>query len=320
MRPAYTDTLLTIICFTAILTGCSSTSGDEPALADAAASEDVGSSTAQDAGVDPVDAGSSDAAADAGPADTGAADAGFAGPTFTGDIFPLFAANGCTTTECHGSLFAEGGFAVILSDPALAFLDLIDRPSIRVAESIVEPGNPEQSVLFTHGRDENIPMGDLDAAGLALIEQWIVDGAPLGEAPLPLPTPQPPTCSYVDTNGWVRLPNACLPRCSIATRDAVAACQTVECQNAALDSDPSPPVPLDFGPRQDPLDCRFCVTQQTNVCSLEACPEQTLALIRCEGVVGGPCQAEAAQLSECFESEPAFDLCRQQIIPLCFRQ
>src|SRR5262245_38424997 len=42
--------------------------------------------------------------------------------------------------------------------------------------------------------------------------------------------------------GTPPLPSACLPRCTAATRDAYAACDTIQCQEDAQQADPTPAV------------------------------------------------------------------------------
>lgn len=282
-----------------------------------------------------VDGGSADAglsdvgAPDLGEAQDGAAppdaaveDAGGASPTFTTDVFPIFEAEGCTRVACHGSLRAQGGRALYLPDPITAFADMLGRRSVREPRAVVEPGQPDDSVLFTHGRDANLPAGDLTAEGLAVIEAWIRGGAPFGpDAIIPIRLP-PETCSLADRPGTPPLPPACLPRCSADTWSAIIACRAtrvpVACQARAISADPTPAVSLDFGPELGPLEltCGPCLDLQTETCLVELCRTEYLALIRCLDL-GGRCTTEQADLDRCRTDGPSFRACQAERDEAC---
>ncbi|CAN0570874.1 unnamed protein product, partial [Laminaria digitata] len=99
--------------------------------------------------------------------------------TFTEHVWPVFEASGCGRVECHGSLLVAGGSVLMLSSPDVAYLDL-QRAAVTSTRRLVVPGMPQASELFVHGRDANIPAGDLTSAGLETIEQWIALGAAKG--------------------------------------------------------------------------------------------------------------------------------------------
>lgn len=256
--------------------------------------------------------------AEVSPDVTAPADAGTAGPTFTTDVFPMMEASGCSRVGCHGSLRAQGGIAVYLPDALSAYADLFERPSIREPRLLVQPGVPEESVLFTHGRDANIPAGDLTMEGLALMEAWIRAGAPLGPEVAPPERPEPATCSLAELPGTPPLPSACMPRCAAETWQAVVDCRrdpdVAGCQARVLAADPTPAGTLDFGPElgTTPLTCDACLDFQTESCFVELCRAEYLTFARCRALDADPaaCQAEIRQVFACSSSTPAFRTCQ----------
>lgn len=280
-----------------------------------------GASTAADAGLADAEAAldaqvapDAEVAADVTPP----ADAGAPSPTFTADVFPMMEATGCSRVGCHGSLRAPGGLAVYLPDALSAYADLFERPSIREPRLLVQPGVPEESVLFTHGRDANIPAGDLTMEGLALMEAWIRAGAPLGPEVTPPERPEPATCSLAELPGTPPLPSACMPRCAAETWQAVVDCRrdpdVAGCQTRVLAADPTPAGTLDFGPElgTTPLSCGDCLDFQTESCFVELCRAQYLTFARCRALDADPaaCQAEIRQVFACSSSTPAFRTCQ----------
>lgn len=305
------------------LFGCSSTDQPEdqpdaavPADAQAAADASAPDAEPDDATVDPPDAGGEDASNE---------DAGATGPTFTGDVFPIIEGNTCSRVGCHGSIRAQGGLAAYLPDPYSAYFDLYERPSIREAKLLVQPGDPEASVLYTHGRDANIPAGDLTKEQLAVIGAWIEAGALLGpDVELPVP-PQPATCSVAEIPGTPPLPEACLPRCTRATWDEVIRCRTepdvLTCQETAIAADTSTVIDLDFGPELGtlPINCNDCLNVQTESCFMKLCQAEYLAFARCQFLDPRPtaCNAEANAVSTCANEDADFRPCRLEREALC---
>lgn len=318
----------------AALTACSSseatvldagrTPQDAAALADGSAAPADAGSTPLDTGVDPADAGEPvDGALDAGtPADAGTATTT---PTFTADIFPMFEAIGCSRVACHGSLRVQGGTVVYLPDAESAYADIFERPSIREAKLIVQPGQPLESVLYTHGRDANIPEGDLTQEDLDLIGAWITAGAPYGAEVTPAVRPQPATCSLADHPGTPPLPEACLPRCTAATWQGVVDCRSqpdvAACQGRVIAADTSTPSQIDFGPEVGalPLDCGSCLDLQTETCFVEHCAAPYLAALRCQFLDprANACRAELTAVQACARATPELRACQAARDQLC---
>jgi len=296
------------------------------------ASQDGGRSDAGDF----ADAGFGDAApADSGPSDTGTDDAGLAdtgaqdsGPampdvTFTEHVWPVFEASGCGRVECHGSLLVAGGSVLMLSSPEVAFLDL-QRAAVTSTRRLVVPGMPQASELFVHGRDANMPAGDLTLAGLQTIEQWIALGAARGpDVTVPVP-PEPSTCDIAGRPGHQPLPQACLPRCTAETRQATIDCRMASdpasCQAAVFAADPTPAASIAVGPDSVPLGCGFCLQWQTLSCSFEACPVEALASLRCPMIEpsSDDCAAVGAALSACLAASN-FSACQAPRDGACFQ-
>lgn len=321
----------------AVTLGCTSNERTDAGVP--SARPDAAASTVDDRGVAPPDGGEvahddasvADAVApdaepvDSGEADSGAGDAGATGPTFTADVFPMFEAIGCSRVACHGSIRAQGGAVVYLPDARTAYTDLFERPSIRGGNLLVRPGEPERSVLYIHGRDENIPVGDLTADGLALIGAWITAGAPFGDDVVLTPLPQHATCSLVDRPGSLPLPDACMPRCTAETWAGVADCRNqadvVACQGRVIAADTSTPTQLDFGPELGAMtvDCGTCLDLQTESCFLEHCLTDYLAATRCRILDQRPtaCTAEINQVRTCAAGSTAMRTCQATRDALC---
>lgn len=267
----------------------------------------------------PMDAGDPDRDAGEEPVDSGPTPGE---TTFTEHVWPVFEASGCGRVDCHGSLLVPGGSALMLSSPEVALLDL-RRDATTSPRRLVVPGAPEASELFVHGRDANIPAGDLTLAGLAVIEAWIASGAPEGP-PLTLPPPpEPNTCDIAGRAGHPPLPQACLPRCTAETRDATVACRTasdpVACQSAAFAADTTPSTVVSVGAEGVPLDCGFCLQWQSLSCFFDACPVETLALLRCPNVEASTdsCAGVTTRFNDCVAASGA-TACQRTRDAACF--
>lgn len=259
-----------------------------------------------DAGEDagqPEDAGQDDTGVeDAGIDDTGVEDAGAEDGgttiTFTGDVWPVMVEAGCNRMECHASPLLIGGAAVLLSDPDRAFRELTERVA-STGRRFVEPGAPTDSELYVHGRDANIPEGDLTEAGLEVFGQWILTGASAGPSAPPTSIPTPVGCDLTGSRGLPGLPDACLPRCTAATQQRTIECRDepnpAQCQAEAFAADPTSPMALVIGAEQFLLNCGNCLEWQTWSCFFEHCPDETLAVFRC----GNNCAGPQAALQAC---------------------
>jgi len=97
--------------------------------------------------------------------------------SFSGDIQPVFDAN---CVACHG---AAGNGNLDLR-PGLAWDNLIGVASSGYAEVRVDPGNPEESLLYLKltgaaGAGPRMPAGGaLEAAAIESFRVWIQAGAP----------------------------------------------------------------------------------------------------------------------------------------------
>lgn len=287
---------------------------------DAGLGEDAGSIDAQtpDAGQPSPDAGqpSPDAgepAPDAGPS---------ASVTFTEHVWPVFESVGCGRAECHGTLVTGGGPRLLLSTPEIALRDLKRRA--QSGRLYVAVGDPQSSELFIHGRDANIPAGDLTQEGLDVMAAWILEGAAPGPdiAP-PAPAPEPDTCDIVGSRGLAPLPAACMPRCSSETFNALSSCSNApdpaECRAAAVAADASPIGTLQVGPEVAELDCRLCLDWQAFSCAFERCPTETMDLVRCPSIEASTdgCAAVQAAFQECFQLSGAAT-CQRTRSEACF--
>ncbi|MCY3756344.1 MAG: hypothetical protein OXG96_01350 [Acidobacteria bacterium] len=131
-------------------------------------------------------AGPSGGAPDGGPADTdGGPTDGGSRPAVTlvrlsGEIFTPR----CATSGCHSGTTRAGGLSLQAEDIATAIVDV---PSEAKPDfNLVVPGDPVNSYLLMKMRgDEGIagdrmpPARALDAEQIALVEEWVEDGAPL---------------------------------------------------------------------------------------------------------------------------------------------
>lgn len=101
-----------------------------------------------------------------------------ADPSFAGDIVPIFSANGCTASGCHGPP-AQAGLT-LSSSPYTA---LVNVASPQTGEIRVIPGNANDSYLVKklEGRasqGERMPVGgQLSSTDLTNIKNWINQGA-----------------------------------------------------------------------------------------------------------------------------------------------
>ena len=101
--------------------------------------------------------------------------------SFAADVYPIIMAN----CSCH----VEGGSGMLpMPDADTAYGNLVDVPSANMTngQDRIEPGDPDASFLW-HKVNGTLEMGEgsrmplmampLDAALLATIEEWIMDGA-----------------------------------------------------------------------------------------------------------------------------------------------
>lgn len=102
-------------------------------------------------------------------------------------VLAIFERNGCTSAVCHGAA-AQGGLDL---RPAVAYEQLVNRPSGRGGKLLVQPGSRQDSFLWEKlaaategydlgGRGSAMPSGlpPLSAAELEAIRLWIQFGAP----------------------------------------------------------------------------------------------------------------------------------------------
>lgn len=97
--------------------------------------------------------------------------------SFASDIQPIFDAN---CTGCHGS----GGFAGLDLRAGFSHASLVDVTATEIDLPRVDPGDPTNSWLYrkltgTQTVGDPMPYGafPLPAASVALVEQWILEGA-----------------------------------------------------------------------------------------------------------------------------------------------
>lgn len=114
---------------------------------------------------------------------SGQAPAAAAGVTLARDIQPIFDSY---CVYCHMTGAAQGGLSL---EPGASYSNLVNAASSESPLLRVEPGAPERSYLLhklegTHlrvgGKGERMPLGGgpLPANEIALIRQWIAQGAP----------------------------------------------------------------------------------------------------------------------------------------------
>lgn len=128
-----------------------------------------------------------------------------------------------------------------------------------------------------------------------------------------------------DPSAFGRLPESCLPRCTVETRDAVAACSTVQCQYEAMAMDTTPAVTLDTPYGDYVVSCGGgsdgswpCVLLQTFSCDADFCTDQYLAVSACGEAPPG-CPDEWAALQDCRGLAP-WQACATERTPECFSQ
>jgi hypothetical protein len=256
------------------------------------------------------------------------------GLTYVDDIHPLWVQAGCTSFNCHGSIFGAG-VLVMLPDPRTGWLDMINRPSIRDAGIIVIPGDPVNSVLAIHGRTTLMSNAIINAAQEQEVERWISQGARYSQTDATAPTTglfssvltDGGTSCLFDGVGSPALPAVCMPRCSAATTAAVETCLMTPadggtCIDTALTADMTPSLTMGFGGQGDviALDCSLCVNLQDRSCADQFCRFELIAFDRCASVNNGsvaPCGAETAALRACFAANPGFDTCDLGAIARC---
>jgi len=137
---------------------------------------------------------------------------------------------------CH-----SGQFEPNLATPAVAWASLVRRPARENPSALrVDPGSPETSFLVAKLRgtagSSQMPLGaaPLSEESLALIEEWIRDGAPRTPGGDPAPAlnepPRPPEVGVFDADTGERLddPGALLGRVPLAVGDRVVLRMSVD--------------------------------------------------------------------------------------------
>lgn len=132
------------------------------------------------------------------------------------------------------------------------------------------------------------------------------------------------TCGMsITINGWGQLPDSCLPRCTAATRAAVAACDTEACSQAARQADETPVVLVltyagPLGVSCAGTDTAYpCSAWQTYSCQADVCPDAYEAWARCRAE-GAPCTDEEAALTTCSEASADFEPCLTTRLDACY--
>lgn len=274
------------------------------------------------------DGGSTDGGlSDSSALDGGAADAPPPELGYLEDVHPLFEAAGCSTFACHGGTAVGAGLIVYMPSAQIAYDDMVDQPSRLVSGmSIVRPGEPDASRLVLHAEDTHVPMGILTADQAALVRRWVLSGAAYSRTgstdPGDVDDAPTTSCDLAGARHWPFLPEACLPRCTAATWDAVVACRTepdvAACQDAALASDPTASTTVTGGTDDVDLGCALCVNWQTRSCLDAACPLELAAVDRCAvGAMGVDCAAANGALAACQSAHPEIVTCQRAHDPLC---
>jgi len=161
-----------------LMTGCPSDSDDTDTDASATAATDAGTTAGTEAATDTTTQPTTGGAESTGGTTTGAGAVDYAM-----DIQPIW------DTKCVAGCHTPGGAAsmgpVLGAD--VSYANLVDKQSPTVAMPLVAPGDPDGSYLWhklngtqadVGGSGAPMPIGvALDADTLALIEQWITDGA-----------------------------------------------------------------------------------------------------------------------------------------------
>lgn len=102
--------------------------------------------------------------------------------SFARDIVPIFQAN---CAGCHDP-GGSSGIVLRLSEEA-AYEELVNRHSVQAPELIyIVPGDPQNSLLYLKVSRDDPPVGlrmprfapPLTTGEIAMIEEWIADGAP----------------------------------------------------------------------------------------------------------------------------------------------
>lgn len=126
-----------------------------------------------------------------------------------------------------------------------------------------------------------------------------------------------------DTRYWAPLPDSCLPLCTAETHDAVRACLTQACAQAAIEADTSPPVDVDtpYGIMQ--VSCSgastaySCPSWQQLSCDAELCPTEYSAWTTC-AAARPDCAVEEAALDRCRDGTTAWMGCVTERVDACF--
>jgi hypothetical protein len=134
------------------------------------------------------------------------------------------------------------------------------------------------------------------------------------------------TCSVAGASGaFPPLPPACLPRCSSATRSALAMCTSDPCAQMAVSADTTPGTTLDRGGGMTTtIRCRDCYNWQLNSCAEEICPSQFAAYVSCAAAgdpstIGSRCSSQIGAVNACLMANSAtYSACFDSRVSMCF--
>ncbi|MFM2221077.1 MAG: hypothetical protein RLZZ553_825 [Verrucomicrobiota bacterium] len=120
--------------------------------------------------------------------------------SFNRDIRPILTSH---CTACHGGVKEAGGISFVFREKALAIGES--------GNATIIPGKPEESELIkrvtSSDPDEIMPQPDhgppLSAASIALLRQWILEGAKWEEH-WAFEKPRKPSIPHVKNNSWVK--------------------------------------------------------------------------------------------------------------------
>ena len=132
------------------------------------------------------------------------------------------------------------------------------------------------------------------------------------------------TCGMsITINGWGQLPDPCLPRCSAATRDAVAACGDESCRWAAWAADETPAVLVQTYAGPLGVSCAGdgtaypCFAWQTYSCQADTCPAEYEAWANCRAE-GSICTELETALTTCNQASAEFAPCVTTRLAQCY--
>lgn len=131
------------------------------------------------------------------------------------------------------------------------------------------------------------------------------------------------TCELILAGDVPSLPAACLPRCAIATGQALNACASDPnpqmCQQNAVMADTTPAIPMMINGMAAQLNCGLCLSFQQFSCGFDVCPSETMAILQCRDQACA--DAAQAPFATCVQSEAnraTFNACLQPLFMSCF--